>query len=285
MSRISVLNCRIGFILAMFGLFAASASAGTVNVLNSFTLPAKSQSPQDVTWDGSSIWVAEVSDTVLLEIDPSDGSVLSQFNHPGNNPDGLTWDGTNLFVSDDDVGGDGVVYELSLTGTLIGSWTFGPPILDSEGLAYDGNTGNIWLTDDTSNTVFELDADNGNIISSFEYPGADPDGITWRDGQLFIVEEDNLEILQMDTNGNLLGFVSIAELGTNPRGITWDGSSFWLAVQDDMQDGPGELVQLTATFTSTTPTSVPALSPIALSLLLLLLGAVAFRAMRSHKGL
>lgn len=277
--------CNAGLLIFTLCLLVNSASAGTVNVLNSFTLPAKSQSPQDVAWDGSSIWVAEVSDTVLLEIDPSDGTVLSQFNHPGNNPDGLTWDGTNLFVSDDDVSGDGVVYELSLTGTLIGSWTFGTPILDSEGLAYDGNTGNLWLTDDTSNTVFELDADNGNIISSFDYPGADPDGITWRDGQLFIVEEDNLEILQMDTSGNLLGFVSIAELGTNPRGITWDGSSFWLAVQDDMQNGPGELVQLTATFTSTTPTSVPTLSPIALSLLLLLLGAVAFRVMRSRKSL
>lgn len=285
MSFASIRMCCTSFFVVSLCLFAASANAGTVTVLNTFTLPSAAQNPQDAAWDGSSVWVADIASTILYEIDPSDGTLLSQFDHPGDNPDGLTFDGTNLFVSDDATSIDVIVFELSRTGTEIGSWTLGPAVLDSEGLAYDGSTGNFWLTDDTSNTVFELDADNGNIISSFDYPGADPDGITWRDGQLFIVDEETREILQFDTSGNLLDSVSIAGIGDNPRGITWDGSSFWITAGTEMDDEPGELIQLNATFTSNASTAVPTLSPIALSLLVLLLGAVAFRAMRSRKSL
>ncbi|MEM1081742.1 MAG: hypothetical protein AAGH65_09200 [Pseudomonadota bacterium] len=275
------MNCsffRISVLLVAYCISISLVHASSITVLNTFTIPDTGDNPQDTTWDGNSLWVAELNNTVLLEIDPNDGSLLSEFEHPGNNPNGLTFDGTTLFISDDDVGGVGVVFQADLDGNEIGSWTFGPPILDSEGLAYDGDTGNIWLTDDTSNMVFELDADDGTIISSFEYPGADPDGITWRDGQLFVVDEDTLDILQLDTNGNLLGIVSIAELGINPRGITWDGTSFWLTIQDDQQDEPGQLVQLTATFTSLAPTAVPTLSPIMLVALMLILGMVAIQA-------
>ena len=294
MSRISLLNCRIGFILAMFGLFAVSANAGSVNVLNTYTLPDGVDSVQDAAWDGSSVWVADISTTVLYEIDPSDGSVRSQVDHPGGNPLGLTSDGTNLFVGDITVDGNrgsssDQVFEITTAGATVNSWaTPDSPDSAPSGLAYDGTTGNLWLADDisTSNTVYELNAADGSVISSFAYPGGtELRGITWRNGQLFAIADENLQILQLDTSGNILGFASIAELGTNPRGITWDGNSFWVTVQSEMDDEPGELVQLTATFTSNAATPVPTLSPVALMVLFLLLAAVAFRLLRSRKSL
>ncbi|MEM7055162.1 MAG: hypothetical protein AAF446_11565, partial [Pseudomonadota bacterium] len=187
----------------------------------------------------------------------------------------------------DDVGGVGLVYEISTAGALIGSWIApNSTNSDSEGLAFDGNTGNLWLTDDGMNVVYELDAADGSQISSFAYPGSDPGGITWRNGLLYVLDVDTLEILEMDTSGTLLSIASIAAIGPRPRGITWDGSSFWIAAQSELDDEPGELFQIQVTFTSTTAsTPVPALSPIALTMLLLLLGALALHAIRSRPNL
>ena len=286
--------CSTGFFIFAVCLLVTSANAGTVNVLNTFTLPDGVDSVQDAAWDGNSVWVADVSTTVLYEIDPSDGSVLSQIDHPGGNPFGLTSDGTNLFVGD--LTSDGnrgpssdQVFEITTAGATVNSWaTPDSPDSAPAGLAYDGTTGNLWLADDisTSNTVYELNADDGSVISSFSYPGGtELRGITWRNGQLFAIADENLQILQLDSSGNILGFASIAELGSNPRGITWDGNSFWVTVQGEMDDEPGELVQLTATFSSNASTPVPALSPVALIVLSLFLGVVAFRLLRSRKSL
>ena len=141
---------------------ATSTKADSINVLNTYTLPDGVESVQDTAWDGNSIWVADVSSTVLYEIDPSDGSLLSQVDHPGGNPLGLTSDGTNLFVGD--LTSDGTrgsssdqVFEITTAGATINSWeTPDSPDSAPSGLAYDGTTGNLWLADDisTSNTVY-----------------------------------------------------------------------------------------------------------------------------------
>ena len=55
---------------------------------------------QGLTWDGTHLWVSDISTNMIYQVDPINGMVNNSFSSPGESSEGLAWDGNNLWVTD-----------------------------------------------------------------------------------------------------------------------------------------------------------------------------------------
>jgi len=128
----------IGFI-ALCGALAVHAEGVPGEVLASQGLSLKT--PTGLAWDGSRLWVADLSAATLTALESPSGRVLKTLDAPGYAPMGLAWDGKWLWVLD---AADKTAYALDVsTGVTERALTLD---LDSpEGLAWDGKA--LWVAD------------------------------------------------------------------------------------------------------------------------------------------
>ncbi len=284
------MNRIVAVISIVFSFSVAGAAQATVNVVNSYSLPANIDNPQDLAWDGSSLWLGNVADSKIYEINPANGMVLSDFDAPGSNPFALASDGSRLFHSTLIFGGNDIVYILTFAGGIITSWPLtNSPESSGQGAAYDPATGHLWIADGTgADRLYEFDPSDGSLLSVVPYPATDAEGLAWRNGRIVAVDDEDLALYEIDTVGNIVGTASIAALGGDPRGLTWDGQYFWLSVAEEDEQGeelPGTLYQLQVVFESAVlpPAAAPLLSTGGLIGLTALLGAVFSFAIRRRR--
>ena len=111
------------------------------------------------------------------------------------------------------------------TGTVLNSFIPSGPagVSGNTDLAFDGT--NIWLSHNTTDTIYELDA-AGNILSSFAAPSTHPAGLTFDGTNLWLVDRSSDVIYELDTAGNILS--SFAAPNTSPSGLTFDGTNLWM---------------------------------------------------------
>jgi len=99
------------------------------------------------------------------------------------------------------------------------------------GMAFDGE--NLWVVDFAEKTIFEVNPENGRVLSSFQSP--DPvggcKGLTWDGEYLYVLGWATHVIYQMDREGNLIQTILLEADGGG--GLAWDGKFFW------MPGGPG----------------------------------------------
>ena len=280
----------IAIVTVLLTLAAAGAAPAQITVIQTFSLPDGVDSGvQDVGWDGTSLWVADRETSSLLEIDPSDGSLLSQFSTPEDNPTGVASNATNLFSTNFGPGNSvDNLHEQTNLGALQNTWALpDSPTASAEGLAFDPGSGNLWHADNAPDPdrIYEIDPTTGNVVSSFPYPATDVGGLTWRDGRLIAIDETELVLYMMDTAGNVLGTASLASLGSRLRGLTWDGEYFWItrapSDEEEELDLPATLYQVDVTFSSgDAPVPAPVLSGSGTIALILLLCCVSFYSFR-----
>ena len=158
-------------------------------------------------------------------------------------PTGLSYDSGSgrLFISDDatrritsiTAGGDNTFG----TGDDVfvnrfSTRTFGSQ--DPEDIAYNPNTGNLFIADGQDRRIYEVDS-NGNLITSFSTVGfglSDPEGISFDSdsGNLLIVGEPVNTVFEVSTSGTLIQTIDISSANpVQPAGIeiapTSDNSS------------------------------------------------------------
>lgn len=88
----------------------------------------------------------------------------------------------------------------------------------------------LYLFSDATDQISILDVETGSIVGIL----SDLSGLTntarsiaYSNGLLFVTEDTDNNILQLDTDGNVVN--TIVEIpGTAPKGIDFDGSSLWL---------------------------------------------------------
>lgn len=207
-----------------------------ISIVKSFPFPAGWDASRDAAWDGRHLWIGENGSARLHEIDPSTGEVLSSFEIFGSNPMGLACDGTNLYCADYAVSSGPYPDHLvtyTIAGGMLNSWELpDSPDATSNGAAYDPASGHLWVSDSKYGMVYELDPSDGTVISSFVYPGTKVRGLTWNDGFVYAVDDQDLMLYKLDTDGNIVKSVSVASLGGNPEGLTFDGRCFWITDND-----------------------------------------------------
>ena len=215
-------------------------SSRAISVIHSFGFPGGWLYVRDAAWDGGALWIGENYNSRIYKIDPVSGAVLASFCGPDSNPWGLAWSGTDLYSATITMyhlpPGDTLpdwVHHVTTSGTKLNKWEApDSPDATPRGAAYDAATGSLWLSDAYYNTIYETNPSNGNVLSSFAFPGTEPRGLAWDGSYLYAIDGPSLTLNQLDTAGNLIDSVSIASLGNNPEGLTWDGQYFWVTEND-----------------------------------------------------
>ena len=165
------------------------------------TISINSNSIVGLTFDGNSVWIADMSHQIH-QIDTANGNVISSFQSPVSTddiPSSLAWNGNNLCPIDikwDFLNDKVSLYEIDTSGNLIGeSSIFGAT---GTGITWDGN--NFWYVEGAYDEVFLLDSsDNKSIIYRFDVPGgAFPSGLAWDGQYLWCGNADSDSLYQLE---------------------------------------------------------------------------------------
>jgi len=197
--------------------------------------PSPGPSPQGLAWDSTNIWLSDDSTDLLYKIDPSNGTVLFSFDSPGPIPKGLTFDGENLWNLDDSLRKifklnpengwviDSIDFPKEVDGILLENFHF-------TGLTWDGLNPYTNFEAGWSSQIIKINVYNDSAFF-FSYTTGYAKGLTF-DGD-FIWNCS-------DRDGNGLGYVRqynsngmrcnyFYTPGYYPTGITYIGTSFWIA--------------------------------------------------------
>lgn len=143
--------------------------------------------------------------------------VVSSFEVPSECefPLGIAYDGTNIYVSD---GLDDQIFVLTDDGTEVDSFTVGSGGQYFTGLTHDSDSDNLWAVGLTSKSLFEIDKNNGNIISSFAVHTNNPNMYSAvysdSDNNLYVSNNSSAHsyIYEYNTGGSLqTSFLSFAK--------------------------------------------------------------------------
>ncbi len=191
------------------------------------TISAPGSFGEDMAFDGTFIWRADVSAGKVQKINPADGSVVSDF-APGFSPLGVAWDGAHLWVSE--YVADGVVKQFDTAGNPTGN-QFVSPLAGklAGGLAYDLTDGTLWIG--TTAEVVHCTA-TGVRLGSFSVPTPDGrfvDGLEFQgvpqkfDNSLWLGTDNTFArpVLDVDRAGHELRRVN----STEATGIAIDPAS------------------------------------------------------------
>jgi hypothetical protein len=231
-------RCPLLPLFLLCGFWAMQSFALTGDVNRGFPAPATCST--GLTWDGKSLWLADLKTDSLYALDPATGRVMTSVQSPAFKPVGLAWDGQQLWcvcgeeekifrfrpqdgvatrIFDSPAGKptgiawDGQylwlvarsplpqIHQISpLDGTTIRS--FAAPARHPQGLAWDGRY--LWIADRVSNRLYMISPEKGEVILMFESPGPYPDGLAWDGKSLWNVDfqTDSLYCLTIGGEGN-----------------------------------------------------------------------------------
>jgi len=186
------------------------------------TIPTNgNNTPRGLTFDGNNLWVINSSEDLIFKIDTIDGTVIDTFSTPtvsNNFPTGLAWDGKYLWHLDaiDGNAGGSDSMRLFKMDTFLN-------VLKFETINIDGNAGgltfangNLWYTDNGTDTFNEIDTINFDLIQECEAPGGNfPNGLTF-DGEYLWLANGHLDSLyQIDINKTSTGLNNYNSMETS----------------------------------------------------------------------
>ena len=231
---------------------------------NTGSLPV-GNTPTAMTFDGTSIWVANSGANTVVKLRASDGKPLVTID-AGNHPHSLAFDGFNIWVANDDsvmklrasdganvgtffanlgfsfgdivfdgdiiwVGHEPIgAYGLNPTdGSLIDSSYSGP---QPRGMAFDGTY--LWMATSTGNRVAQIYTayPPGYSYLLADYPvGTAPVGVAFDGTNIWVTNSGDNTVSELRTSdGANLGTFPV---GNNPQGIVFDGVNLWVVNQGD----------------------------------------------------
>ncbi len=144
-------------------------------LLGSWQDPGLNQ-PQDITTDGTDIWIIDTPDNVVYRYSGAasrrSGSQAPDASFPlvveDRNPTGLVTDGSTFWVTDN-FDHLNKVFVYDMTGQLLGSWLLDPLNVDPSGITLNPNGGSdLWVVDRLRNAVFHYaesqDVRSGSLL-------------------------------------------------------------------------------------------------------------------------
>ena len=168
-----------------------------------------------VTWDGAAIWTATLWGDVY-RLDPVTGAILTQWRYPGPQAWGMTYDGQHLWINDF---AEKKVYQMTTTGSVLGSFAIPDPTGGAKGIAWDGQA--LCIMGWTSPTIYRVDR-QGNLLNTISILDGGG-GLTW-DGEAFWVPGGH-GIERVSATGQSLGSIYACSEGT--WDLAWDGRYLW----------------------------------------------------------
>ncbi|MHC4945007.1 MAG: NHL repeat-containing protein, partial [Planctomycetota bacterium] len=194
------------------------------------------------------IWVADETAVMIMQFDRN-GTLLNSFAAPKSLPIGVGVDPYtgNVWIGDESEWVD----ELTPAGVPTGrSWSTAPHITDVSGLAFDQDTGHIYISQDSSpRQIAEFDPD-GNMIQIIDLSGtgsADPDGLGYHHvtTTFFLGEDTGDQIIEVDMAGTALNSWYLGGLGISPEGVGLDVVAGTLFISDGTGNTVFEVADIT----------------------------------------
>ena len=141
-------------------IFKTRETAEGMEIVNSFPKPEGSGPSVGLGWDGEHLWLtcfphAPGEASRIYELDPENGSVLTQHDLPKLFIEDLAWDGT-YFWSCAWLIGIGFAIDPATGDTL---HTYATPASQPVGQAWDGT--HLWITDTGKDSIWALDISAG----------------------------------------------------------------------------------------------------------------------------
>ncbi len=177
----------------------------------------------DLCFDGEKLWFSS-SDGSLYAVEPESGVVLREV-PIGGMPTGITFFQGLLYVSFGDEG-DLVTVD-PLSETIINEMPIGerlPYLITNDGsllIIYDRRT----------EALYTFDTETGQFQFLFKITGFNPSGMEYVNGNLVIVERNNLSIYVFSLNGDILKNYNSPT--SYPGGIAYDPSGYFYLLSTD----------------------------------------------------
>ena len=197
----------------------------TGDVIHSINTPAGNS--QGLTWDGSYLWVSDISTNMIYQVDPENGNVINSFDAPGQSSEGMAWDGTNLWVTDNGGGpfNPHFLYKIDPSdGTIIST-------IDLEsmswphGITWDGMY--LWVVNFNPKTITKIDPVTAEVLHTIPTPGTGCIGLTW-DGNYLWTDDFETDLLYQISPEDGSVIYTVVSPHTNPRDLAWDGQYLWV---------------------------------------------------------
>jgi outer membrane protein assembly factor BamB len=171
--------------------------------------------------------VADIAVNTIYRVDPSDGSIVSSFDAPGDYCEGLAWDGSYLWASENGGGTASPDYLYKLdpsTGNTLqttqlnaGSWP--------HGITWDGEY--IWINNFGTHTITKINSETGEVLHSIPTPITPSIGLTWADGKIWTDDfQEQLLYCLNPEDGSVEYTVYVPY--DNPRDLAFDGTYIWV---------------------------------------------------------
>ena len=188
--------------------------------------PAPVSQGVGLAWDGSHLWLSDISTRRAYRLDATSCSVVSSIPLPGTLPTGLAWDGTYLWSSDANTDR---YYQLNPSnGAVISS--FASPGIFPTGLTH--HAGNLWGADiNCTNVVCPDRVDKvstlGMLLNTFAPPGPFPAGLA-SDGVNLWHSDNALDLIYKVNPLNFSVLDQFPAPGNTTNDLAWDGRYLWM---------------------------------------------------------
>jgi len=209
-------------VLAAVLLLSSASFAQVGTVVQSF--PSPGSKPSGLTWDGHSLWNADLEEDRLYQIDPQSGQIIHSIPAPGGTPTGLAWDGQYLWCADNTSGQERLYRLKPSDGGVVSS--FPSPGPSPRGITFA--EGYLWCQDSGRRHIYKLDPSSGAVLDTLPTPYAYARGLTWDGRYLWSTDRHKAEIYLIDPERKKVIFL-IPAPGTYSYGLAWDGEFLWHA--------------------------------------------------------
>lgn len=194
----------------------------TPHTVNSLTLTNVGDTPVQVKFDGTDLWVANSGSATVMRIRPSDGKLLD------------TWTGATqaygivcaigrIFVTGNTNPGSLYMIDPTQSAGTVTTLTssLGAGAL---GIAFDG--GRIWTANQSGSvSIVSLNPTQVTTVSTgFDQPG----GILFDGDNIWVIDTNAHTLHKLLTNGSIEQTISV---GTSPRHPVFDGTNIWVPNQ------------------------------------------------------
>ncbi len=152
-----------------------------------------------LAWDGQTLWACHEQNGTIYQLDPTDGTIMSEIPAPGHddsdpNSAGLAFDGTYLWHADY---GHNMIYKLDpADGAILDS--FASPGNCASGLGYLASGEVLVLADCYSHEIYIINPADGNITSSCGAASGHPWGLAWMSNLVWSGDLDTLYLLDVN---------------------------------------------------------------------------------------
>jgi hypothetical protein len=208
---------------------AGKSSAIPATVIHQ--IPSPDTYSNGLAWDGQSLWNCGAFTSMMYELDPSDGTVLTSYDTGIAGLRGLAFGDDHLWVSSWNTE---TIYKLvPADGTIVHSFP-APFAGKPDGLAWDN--GVLWIAEEDG-LIYRVDSESGQVLSSIPPPPGccfNPRGLAWDATNLWAGYQTVGLIYKLDPADGSVRDVFDSPSGPFQQGLTFDGRYLWSTGGDNI---------------------------------------------------